>query len=47
MMWAQECIGLEIMVDGKMCGKDIGKTRAPQAMGISTPEDFIAKAQLV
>lgn len=46
MMWAQECIGLEIMVDGKMSGKDIAKTRAPQGMGITTPEDFIAKAQL-
>merc|ERR1719327_1794345 len=46
MMWAQECIGLEIMVDGKMCGKDIAKTRAPQGMGITTAEDFIAKAQL-
>jgi hypothetical protein len=46
MMWAQECIGLEIMVGGKMCGKDIAKTRAPQGMGITTAEDFIAKAQL-
>jgi hypothetical protein len=46
MMWAQECIGLEIMVDGKMCGKDIAKTRAPQGMGITTADDFIAKAQL-
>jgi hypothetical protein len=46
MTWAQECIGLEIMVDGKMCGKDIAKTRAPQGMGITTTDDFIAKAQL-
>jgi hypothetical protein len=46
MKWAQECIGLEIMVDGKMAGKDISKTRAPQAMGIMTAEDFIMKAQL-
>jgi hypothetical protein len=46
MMWAQEFIGLEIMVGGKMCGKDIAKTRAPQGMGITTAEDFIAKAQL-
>jgi hypothetical protein len=34
------------MVDGKMSGKDIVKTRAPQAMGIMTAEDFITKAQL-
>jgi hypothetical protein len=46
MLWAQDCIGLDIMVYGKMCGKDIAKTRAPQAMGIMTAEDFIAKAQL-
>merc|ERR1712066_11979 len=33
LMWAQKCIGLEIMVDGKMAGKDIAKTRAPQGEG--------------
>ncbi|OLP89039.1 Octopine dehydrogenase [Symbiodinium microadriaticum] len=38
MKWGQECIGLEIMVDGKMTGKDLAKTRAPQGMGITTLE---------
>jgi len=45
-MWAQGCIGLEIMVDGKMKGKDVGQTRAPQGVGISTVEDFIRLAKL-
>eukprot|EP00930_Biecheleria_cincta_P082233 TRINITY_DN71_c0_g1_i3.p1 TRINITY_DN71_c0_g1~~TRINITY_DN71_c0_g1_i3.p1 ORF type:complete len:882 (+),score=179.88 TRINITY_DN71_c0_g1_i3:63-2648(+) len=42
--WAQECIGLELVIDGKVCGKDIAKTRAPQATGITTLADFCAKA---
>merc|ERR1712039_973985 len=46
MLWAQGCIGLEIMVDGKMAGKDIGKTRAPQGMGITTTEQFIELAKI-
>jgi len=44
--WAQECIGMNIMVDGKMCGPDIGKTRAPQAMGITTVDGFVKAAGL-
>merc|ERR1712157_631147 len=46
MLWAQECIGLEIMVDGKMEGKDISKTRAPQGVGITTFEAFKKQADL-
>merc|ERR1719145_364313 len=45
--WAQKHIGLEILVDGKMKGKDIGKTRAPQATGISTLEQFKQAASIV
>lgn len=44
--WAQTKIGMEIIVDGKMCGKDIAKTRAPQGMGITTPDDFIKSSGL-
>jgi len=44
--WAQGCIGLEIMVDGKMTGKDLAKTRAPQGVGITTPAEFIKLAKL-
>merc|ERR1712232_1412872 len=40
LVWAQGCIGLEIIVDGKMVGKDIAKTRAPQGAGITTLENF-------
>ena len=46
MIWAQDCIGLEIMVDGKMTGKDLDKTRAPQGVGITTTADFIKLAKL-
>lgn len=38
--WAQVHIGMEIMKNGKMCGADIAKTRAPQAIGITTLEAF-------
>lgn len=44
--WAQGCIGLEIMVDGKMKGKDLNQTRAPQAYNISTIEDFLLFANI-
>lgn len=44
--WAQKCIGLEILVGGKMSGKDVAKTRAPQGMGVSTADDFIKACQL-
>jgi len=44
--WAQGCIGMEFLVDGKMAGKDIGKTRAPQATGVSTVEGFLKAAKI-
>merc|ERR1740123_1193393 len=46
LVWAQGCIGLEIMVDGKMKGKDLDKTRAPQGVGITTVAKFIDLAKL-
>ncbi|CAE7630641.1 odh [Symbiodinium necroappetens] len=46
MKWGQECIGLEIMVDGKMTGKDLAKTRAPQGMGITTLEAFLTASKI-
>lgn len=33
--WAQNMIGKEYLVDGKMCGRDLASTRAPQRFGIS------------
>jgi len=44
--WAQGCIGLEILVDGKMTGKDLDKTRAPQGVGVTTQQAFIEMAGL-
>eukprot|EP00930_Biecheleria_cincta_P082236 TRINITY_DN71_c0_g2_i1.p1 TRINITY_DN71_c0_g2~~TRINITY_DN71_c0_g2_i1.p1 ORF type:complete len:425 (+),score=106.38 TRINITY_DN71_c0_g2_i1:71-1276(+) len=46
MVWAQECIGLELLVDGKMTGKDLDKTRAPQGMGITTKEAFLEASKI-
>eukprot|EP00440_Ansanella_granifera_P043489 gb/GFBE01047139.1/.p1 GENE.gb/GFBE01047139.1/~~gb/GFBE01047139.1/.p1 ORF type:complete len:421 (+),score=124.76 gb/GFBE01047139.1/:1-1263(+) len=46
LLWAQAQIGLEIMVDGKMKGKDISKTRAPQGVGITSFADFVKLADL-
>jgi len=46
MEWAQGCIGLEIIVDGKMCGKDVAQTRAPQAVGITTLDAFKTAAKI-
>mmetsp|Transcript_176422 Transcript_176422/g.565689 ORF Transcript_176422/g.565689 Transcript_176422/m.565689 type:complete len:301 (+) Transcript_176422:2-904(+) len=37
---------MNIMVDGKMCGSDIGKTRAPQATGITTLAAFCEAAAI-
>lgn len=42
--WAQQQIGMEILKDGKMAGADIGKTRAPQALGITTIDEFVKAA---
>lgn len=44
--WAQDCIGMQILQDGKMCGPDVVKTRAPQASGISTVDAFFAAAKI-
>merc|ERR1719274_578658 len=44
--WAQDCIGMNIIVDGKMTGSDVAKTRAPQASGITTVDAFLAAANI-
>lgn len=44
--WAQGCIGLSLLVDGKMSGPDVVKTRAPQAVGIHTAEEFFKSAKI-
>merc|ERR1719352_1969359 len=44
--WAQQCLGKEWIVNGKMCGKDISGTRAPQGVGINSLDKFIKMAKL-
>jgi len=44
--WAQECLGKEWIVDGKMSGKGISETRAPQGVGIASLDKFIEMAKL-
>mmetsp|Transcript_120646 Transcript_120646/g.303339 ORF Transcript_120646/g.303339 Transcript_120646/m.303339 type:complete len:433 (-) Transcript_120646:80-1378(-) len=40
--WSQEKLGKEfITLDGRMAGKDLGQTRAPQAWGIKTKKDLL------
>jgi hypothetical protein len=42
MLWAQEKLGKEFIgADGKMSGKDVAQTRAPQAYGIKTKSELI------
>ena len=36
LMWAQQRTGKEYIVDGKLQGKDVGETTAPQRFGITT-----------
>lgn len=44
--WAQSCLGKEFLVDGKMQGKDIAETRAPQGVGVKTLNEFIELSKL-
>lgn len=44
--WAQGCLGKEFIKDGKMCGKDVAETRAPQGSGVKTLEEFLVVAKL-
>jgi len=40
-VWAQGKLGKEWVVDGKLTGKDVETTRAPQKFGISTLEELM------
>ena len=40
--WAQRLMGKEYVVDGKLTGRDLGESRAPQRYGISSLEDFMS-----
>ncbi|XP_064632793.1 tauropine dehydrogenase-like [Lineus longissimus] len=39
--WAQKTLGKEFLVDGKLTGKDVKETRAPQAYGLVTLEAIL------
>jgi hypothetical protein len=41
--WAQKHMQKEYLVDGKVCGKDVDGTRAPQRYGFTTMEQLIGK----
>lgn len=40
-MWCQEMLGKEYLVDGKLCGKDVHSTRAPQHYGFTDLDTFM------
>jgi hypothetical protein len=40
-VWCQECMGKEYLVDGKFVGKDIPQTRSPQTYGYHDLDTFI------
>mmetsp|Transcript_28323 Transcript_28323/g.61823 ORF Transcript_28323/g.61823 Transcript_28323/m.61823 type:complete len:411 (+) Transcript_28323:46-1278(+) len=46
MTWAQGVLGKEFLVDGKMAGKDLAMTRAPQAVGIKDADAFFTAAHM-
>ena len=40
-LWCQEMMGKEFLVDGKVAGKDLGITRAPQHYGFHDLDTFM------
>lgn len=44
--FAQDALGKSFLVDGKMKGPNLGETRAPQAVGINSKEDFFKMAKI-
>jgi len=45
MTWAQERLGKEYLVDGKLRGADLHETRSPQRYGIARLEEIVQEAQ--
>lgn len=43
--WVQECLGRDWLSEGRMQGKDLARTRAPQAFGIRTVEALLQSVQ--
>ena len=42
--WAQTYMGKEYIVNGKLAGRDVGETTAPQRFGMTTVADLIRGA---
>ena len=40
-MWSQGVMKQEFLVDGKLCGKDLNRTRSPQAYGYTDLDAFL------
>lgn len=40
-LWCQQCMGKEFIVDGKFVGKDIASTRSPQTYGYHDLDSFM------
>jgi hypothetical protein len=40
-LWCQERMGKEYLLDGKLCGKDLQSTRAPQYFGFKDLDTFM------
>ena len=41
--WNQTFMGKEYLVDGKLAGKDVSETRAPQSFGITSPSELVGE----
>lgn len=44
--WAQGCLGISVLVDGRLTGKDVSQTRAPQATDVKDLEGFLAASKI-
>lgn len=45
MTWCQERMGKEYLRGGRLCGRDVGETDAPQVFGIDDPETLVARCR--
>ena len=41
LLWGQEKLGKEYLLNGKMAGKDVGETRSPQRYGLKTLDEIL------
>ena len=41
--WAQKGMGKEYIIDGKLTGKDVASSNAPQRFGVTTLDQLLGK----